>query len=141
MSAMCGKELKVHNVAVMSLWPGPAKTEYLVNKGSSISTKGNKTMRRLGKRMEINPFILSLLIVTILSSQPLALSESSSLNYEPKIRFGQSHKIPSPNRESWVGGESSCTACLTTNNIRVYKHKETDHIPEFRFFTPTFGKW
>ena len=97
MSAMCGKELKVHNVAVMSLWPGPAKTEYLVNKGSSISTKGNKTMRRLGKRMEMNPFILSLLIVTILSSQPLALSKPNGLNYEPKICFGQSQTILSPN--------------------------------------------
>jgi dehydrogenase/reductase SDR family protein 1 len=29
MAADCGHELKKHNVAVVSLWPGPVKTEFI----------------------------------------------------------------------------------------------------------------
>lgn len=37
MAADCGLELKKHNVAFVSLWPGPVKTEHMLNVTENIA--------------------------------------------------------------------------------------------------------
>lgn len=42
MSAMCGKELRKHNVAVMSLWPGLVRTEHMEGFAARAKEGNNK---------------------------------------------------------------------------------------------------
>ena len=44
MSAMCGKELRKHNVAVMSLWPGLVRTEHM----ETFAAKAKEGNNRVG---------------------------------------------------------------------------------------------
>ena len=39
MAADCGLELKKHNVAFVSLWPGPVKTEHMLNASENLAEK------------------------------------------------------------------------------------------------------
>ena len=39
MAADCGLELKKHNVAFVSLWPGPVKTEHMLNAAENLAEK------------------------------------------------------------------------------------------------------
>jgi len=50
MSAMTGKELKKHNVAVMSLWPGLVRTEHMEN----FAARASKESKIAGVKMDIS---------------------------------------------------------------------------------------
>jgi len=45
MAVDCGIELKEHNVAFVSIWPGPAKTEQILSVVASL--KGNEAQQML----------------------------------------------------------------------------------------------
>jgi dehydrogenase/reductase SDR family protein 1 len=45
MAADCAYELKKHNVAMVSLWPGPVKTEFI--KENVIDAKSKETFEKI----------------------------------------------------------------------------------------------
>ncbi|XP_078335153.1 dehydrogenase/reductase SDR family member 1-like isoform X2 [Crassostrea virginica] len=64
MAADCGLELKKHNVAFVSLWPGPVKTEHMLNASENLAEKNPEKLAGPDAPVKVDAKLLKKILET-----------------------------------------------------------------------------